>query len=63
MCDILQDISISFCMYVSVRSRHFSDVILVDEDTVEGVRLEDRLWMNRHIKDVEIYLSSSLGKA
>ncbi len=28
---------------------------------MDGLKLEDRAWINRHIKDIEIYLSSSVG--
>ena len=57
----MKDISAAFCLFVTVRLKRFTELITVDEDTMEGIKFEDRAWMNRHIKDIEIYLSSSLG--
>ena len=36
-------------------------MLIQDIDRVDGIKLEDRAWVNRHIKDIEIYLSSSVG--
>ena len=36
-------------------------MLIQDIDRVDGIKLEDRAWVNRHIKDIEIYLSSSIG--
>ena len=36
-------------------------MLIQDIDRVDGIKLEDRAWINRHIKDIEIYLSSSVG--
>ncbi len=38
--------------------RFYGNMLIQDIDRVDGIKLEDRAWINRHIKDVEIYLSS-----
>ncbi len=58
----IKDLSGSLCLLVSVRSKHVGSLITQnDPDILEGLKLEDRAWINRHIKDIEIYLTSSLG--
>ncbi|KAK2142119.1 hypothetical protein LSH36_995g01101 [Paralvinella palmiformis] len=61
----LADLSTSFCLFVTVRSKYLGELIPPlspdDQDSTEGIRLEDRAWINWHIKDIEIYLSTSLG--
>ena len=61
----MKDMSNSFCVFVTVRNKHSSSIIPElspdDEEMSECIRLEDRVWINRHIKDIEVYLSTSLG--
>lgn len=57
----MNDLPISICVFVACRTKYFGNLIPYDEDMVEGIRLEDRAWINRHIKDIEIYMSSCLG--
>lgn len=57
----MKDISHCLCMFVTVRTKYCSQLLPTDVDLIEGVSLEDRAWINRHIKDIEIYLTSSLG--
>ena len=60
--NFVKDFSSSLCVFVTVRSKFAGQVIpSVDQDLIEGFRFEDRAWVARHIKDIEIYLSSSLG--
>jgi hypothetical protein len=57
----MNDLPISICVFVTARTKFFGSVIPLDEDLVEGIRFEDRAMINRHIKDIEIYMSSCLG--
>ena len=57
----MTDLSPCISLFVTCRARYLSNLVVYNEDLMEGVRLEDRAWVNRHIKDIEIYISSSLG--
>lgn len=55
------DLSMAFCMLITVRSKKFSSLIDLNEHIMVGTRFEDRTNITWHIKDLEIYLSTSLG--
>ena len=56
------DLPPAFRLFFTLRLKFFNNLVVLDQDKVEGIRLEDRSTCNRHIKDIEIYLSSCLGK-
>jgi len=57
----MHDLPSCIGLVLTVRARHMAATMPADEDLVESARLEDRACMNRHIKDIEIYMSSSMG--
>ncbi len=34
--------------------RFYGNLLIQDIDRVDGIKLEDRAWVNRHIRDVEV---------
>ena len=57
----MQELPACICIAVTVRSRSIASLVPFSEDLVEGVRLEDRAMQVQHIKDIEVYMSSSMG--
>lgn len=57
----IKDFSSSFCILATVRTKHSGAFNIQDEDNIEVLQFENRAWQSWHIKDVEIYLSSSVG--
>ena len=56
------DLPKSFCVYVSAQTKNLPQFITaLHDENVDGIRLDDRAWVNRHIKDIELYIAGSLG--
>jgi hypothetical protein len=56
------DLPASFCLLVTTQTKNLSQFITApNDDHVTGIGLDDRAWINRHIKDIELYLAGSIG--
>ena len=53
----IQDLPSSFKLFVTMHPQYHAQFIPNMQDDIDGVLLENRYWVNQHIKDVEIYLA------
>ena len=53
----VKELPSSFKIFVTTHSQHHAQLVPNQMDDIEGILLENRSWINRHIKDVEVYLA------
>lgn len=55
------DLPPSFLLLVTAQTKNLPQFVSATHENVEGIRLDDRAWINRHIKDIELYIAGSIG--
>ena len=53
----VRDLPSTFKLFVTLHSLNYPHLVPNLQDDIDGVMLENRAWINRHVKDVEIYLA------
>lgn len=53
----VKDLPNCFRLFVTTHSQYHLQLVPCNLDLVEGLIMENRAWINRHIKDIEVYLS------